>query len=200
MKNILLISIFSLLSLLAKGQAPANDFCTNAITVTPGETVTGETTSATVDNAVAPDCGSATTTGSGIWYKFTGTGETISLSTCNDADFDTSLSVFIGSCNTGLSCLAGNDDGNNCFGFTSQVEFNSILNEEYYILVHTFETETGIFDLTVSSTPTNPQPANDNCLLWHREPGLRLRLYDSGYLPGQPSPGQKCRRPNSLLW
>ena len=142
---------------------PANDFCTSAIDITCGETLAGTTVSATVDNAIAPNCGSATTTGPGVWYHFVGTGETITLSTCGDANFDTSISVFTGGCISGLTCLAGNDDGDGCASFTSLLNFNSQLAVDYYILLHTFDLASGTFNLTATCAPTAPPPANDDC-------------------------------------
>lgn len=142
-----------------------NDFCTNAITINCGTTVAGTTTDATTDEAIASNCGSnLINDGSvGVWYQFVGNGETITLSTCDDADYDTSIGVYSGSCTTGLTCVAGNDDGDGCSGFSSFLNFNSVLNEDYYILIDGYEDNIGDFNLTITCNPTPPPPANDNC-------------------------------------
>ncbi|SMD32782.1 Por secretion system C-terminal sorting domain-containing protein [Reichenbachiella faecimaris] len=147
-----------------------NDFCSEAITVAVGQTVSGNTTFATNDAAVAPACGSNFVDETdeqgasvGVWYRIVGNGETIKLSTCDFADFDTSISVYAGSCSTGLDCLAGNDDDDECSGNRSTVKFNSLEGHEYYVLVDGYDSDSGEFDMTVSSQPTIPPPANDNC-------------------------------------
>lgn len=134
----------------------ANDNCADAIAVTCGEVVSGSTIGATEDNAGT--CG-ATNTAPGVWYSFTGTGDFITVSTCNAANFDTKISVFTGTCGA-LTCVGGNDDGAGCAGFTSSFGFASDAGTEYLILVHGFLTETGDFDLSLScAAPVD----NDNC-------------------------------------
>ncbi|MBU2913272.1 BspA family leucine-rich repeat surface protein, partial [Reichenbachiella agariperforans] len=159
---------------------PSNDFCSDAITVTIGETVSGNTTFASNDAAVASSCGNNEVRNDndgenggisvGVWYKLVGNGETITLNTCtgDKYDFDdTSLSVYTGSCTTGLVCLAGNEDGEQAEcggdGYLARLSFNSVLDEEYFVLVDGYGDAKGEFDLITSSVPTTPPPANDNC-------------------------------------
>lgn len=151
------------LASLVMGQAPANDSCHQAIPVTCGTSVSGTTINSTLDSADAPVCGPASITAGGVWYSFVGTGDFVTLSTCDSATFDTKISVFTGPCG-GLSCVAGNDDGQDCTLLTSIVGFNSSLGVPYYILVHGFATETGDFTLSVTcSAPCTVFPANDIC-------------------------------------
>ena len=152
---------------------PSNDFCSGAITITIGETVTGNTTFATNDSNVASSCGSNEVRNDedgenggisvGVWYRLIGNGETVILSTCDFADFDTGISVYTGSCSAGLNCLSGNDDGEECEDFRSKLKFNSVVDEEYLILVDGYGSASGEFDLTITSQPTIPPPDNDNC-------------------------------------
>ncbi len=147
---------------------PVNDFCSNAIAVAVDEVVMGNTTFATSDANIAPDCGS-NNTGLGVWYRIVGNGETITLNTCSPNSFsDTSLSLFTGSCTEGLICEAGNDDAGipgECggAGFQSRLGFNSILDVEYFILVDGFESATGGFELSITSEPTPELPENEDC-------------------------------------
>ena len=152
-----------------------NDFCTDAVTIGIGETASGSTYEATGDGAIAPDCGSNFTnaeSGSmGVWYRMVGNGETITLNTCSGDKYafdDTSLSVYTGSCTTGLVCVAGNEDAeiaHECGseGYQARLKFNSEQGVDYFIIVDGFEGARGDFDLTTSSEPTLPPPANDNC-------------------------------------
>ena len=147
---------------------PANDLCSNAITVNVSDIVTGNTTFATSDESIAPDCGS-NNTGLGVWYRLVGTGETITLNTCSPNSFsDTSLSLFTGSCSEGLICVAGNEDAGilgECggSGFQARLGFNSEAGVEYLVLVDGFSGSIGEFELTITSAPTPELPANDDC-------------------------------------
>ena len=60
-----------------------------------GENVEGTTTGATSDGV--PFC-DVTQFSPGVWYSVTGTGNTMTASTCNQADFDTQISIFCGDC------------------------------------------------------------------------------------------------------
>lgn len=152
-----------------------NDFCTNAITVGIGTVTAGSTNDATNDENIAASCGGNDTSSGdgsvGVWYHMVGNGETINVSTCSGSKYsfdDTSLSIYTGSCVSGLTCLAGNEDAginNTCgsSGYQAETKFNSTLGVDYYILIDGYSSDAGDFDLTTSSTPTPAAPANDNC-------------------------------------
>ena len=125
---------------------PPNDLCSNAIPLGCGSSIAGTTVLATFDNV-----GTCTTsnTAPGVWYTVSGTGLPVTVSTCAGASYDTKISVFRGSCGT-LTCVGGNDDS--C-GLRSQVTFNSVAGETYYVLVHGFSAATGTFTLTTSQCP-----------------------------------------------
>ena len=124
---------------------PANDLCANAMSISCGQTASGTTIGATPDNA--PFCGTSNTS-PGVWYTFLGAGRSATVSTCNQANFDTKISVFSGSCG-GLVCVAGNDDAAGC-GLTSSVTFPAAPGVRYYVLVHGFSSATGNFSLTLT--------------------------------------------------
>ncbi|MBW1774006.1 MAG: IPTL-CTERM sorting domain-containing protein, partial [Deltaproteobacteria bacterium] len=93
-------------------------------------------------------CGTPVTA-PGVWYTVIGTGNTITVSTCNDADYDTKLSVYCTDCDTEFTCVTGEDDTSGC-GLTTEISFCSQAGQEYHILVHGFSDATGDFDLTVT--------------------------------------------------
>ena len=113
----------------------SSDTCAQAISVVvnalnPFQSIIGSTASATVD-AVTP-CSGAAPTGPGIWFKFLGTGNRVSLNTCNFATFDTTISIYCGSCGT-LNCIAANDD--DCEFGRSAVSVCTVAGREYFVLV-----------------------------------------------------------------
>ena len=136
-----------------------NDECAGATPIECGETLAGSTTDATFDDVGI--CGTSNTA-PGVWYSIVGNGGLITLSTCNQAAYDTKISIFTGGCGS-LVCLGGNDDGPGCAGFTSEFQFGSTLGETYLVLIHGFSSATGDFDLTASCLPPSTGEPNDDC-------------------------------------
>ncbi|HXH19331.1 MAG TPA: cohesin domain-containing protein, partial [Chitinophagales bacterium] len=138
---------------------PSNDDCANAIAMQCGDTLLGTTTNATVDavgfcNDINNNPISASAPG--VWYSFTGTGATVTVSLCHPGTtYDSKLTVVSGTCQT-FSCVLANDD---FCGLQSQVTFNSTPGTNYLIYVHGFGTETGDFEISL----TCESPANDDC-------------------------------------
>ena len=136
---------------------PSNDECANAMILpfTCDTTLVGQTTiAATFDNVGT--CGT-TNTAAGVWYEVPGHDGVITTSTCNQASYDTKISVFVGSCGS-LTCVGGQDDAAGCSGFTTEFSFFSNGALSYYIFVHGFGSATGNFDLTISrSTQGTPE-------------------------------------------
>lgn len=128
--------------------APANDSCANAQVVTAGSYAFC-TTNATTDGPAFSlgSCGQfATNVEKDVWFQFNAlsNGE-LTLSTCNDAYFDTVIAVY-GSILPGLSpCpseglslatfLTCNDDIQGCSGFSSHVTMNVTAGRSYKIRV-----------------------------------------------------------------
>ena len=137
-----------------------NDLCADAIEIQCGGiSVNGSTTGATFDDVGFCD---TSNTGPGVWYKFVGEGSEIVLSTCNQAAFDTKISIFSGECGA-LICVEGQDDAAGCAGYTTETD--PVITEvgtTYYVLVHGFGTATGDFTLTLSCEAPDP-PENDIC-------------------------------------
>lgn len=126
---------------------PLNDSCHNAIPVTAGTTV-GGTIDATVDNV--PTCLVGNNSTGGVWYKYTGLGDFVSLSLCNST-FDTRVRVFTGTCGA-LVCETGNDDS--C-STQSQVGWCSVDSTDYYILIYGNAGQEGIFTMEITESPVS---------------------------------------------
>lgn len=136
-----------------------NDECADAIEIACGQTLFGSTVGADTDDDVAPPCGIVTVNSPGVWYKLTGDGSNVTVSTCNAASYDTKISVYTNGCGT-LTCVAGNDDTPQCAALTSEVSFATTPGAEYLIMVHGFGGAVGDFALTISCAGA---PSNDNC-------------------------------------
>lgn len=143
-----------------------NDLCTNAITVGCGSSTTSSLVGSTNENQ--PVCGIPdvpTQNSAGVWYKFIGTGDDVTVSTgASSTNVDTRLAVYSGACGT-LTCLGGNDDISTS-NYRSEVLFSSDLGTEYYILVYSFSTTTpsAAITFTIScQAPCAPETLNDEC-------------------------------------
>ena len=137
--------------------APANDICTGAATLACGNTVTVNTSLATIDASGSGSCGTTITT-PGVWYRIVGNGQQMTLSTIGLTTADTKLMVFSGSC-TGLVCVGGNDDFT---GLQSSVTWNSVNGTTYFVLAALY-TGTGSFPMALSCVNPCPTPPNDLC-------------------------------------
>ena len=136
---------------------PTNDLCNDAIPVNCGDSISGSTDEATINNAPLAFCGTGNGA-PGIWYVIDGTGDDINVSLCGSS-FDTKIQVYEGGCDA-LTCIGGNDDA--C-GLQSDFSFRSDTFSSYYIYVYGFGTMTGDFTLDITCTPPPPLPTNDDC-------------------------------------
>ena len=161
-KKILLGFMFLLFSWNINAQVPANDLCMDAIAVNCGDVVTGSTANATESDEPTALCGSAINNGSapGVWYSFAGTGDLVSLSLCNNTDFDTQMLVYSGNC-FGPICIEGNDQGS-C-GNPSEVTFISDASTNYLIYVYGWVDQVGNYELSITCSSPPPPVTNDTC-------------------------------------
>jgi subtilisin-like proprotein convertase family protein len=134
---------------------PCNDLCADAEELFEGDSVVGATIGATDDGVLAA-CTSAAE-GPGVWYRYVAAGGMVTASTCDNADYDTQISVFRGDCSA-LICEASNDDASSCSGNTSEAVWDSAVGEEYLVVVHGFDGDVGAFTLTLSE----PFPDSDD--------------------------------------
>lgn len=124
---------------------PVNgDFCSMAINLPCGTSITGNTSLAYPD----PEAFNCVTSvdAPGIWFTFVGDGQNVVLSTCSQYGYDIKLNAYSGNC-TGLICVTGNDDFCNT---GSLVSFPTINGTTYYILVQGWNGQVGSFTLTRS--------------------------------------------------
>ncbi len=133
---------------------PPNDECAGAISMSCGDTVVGETDTATFD-ASAPVCVTGITA-PGVWYEFTDTTGLVTnytLSMCDGGtDYDSKITVYSGDCGA-LACVVDNDD--TC-GLQSEVSWQGDGLTTYYILVHGFGANTGNFSMALTCAPVPP--------------------------------------------
>ena len=92
-----------------------NSDCNQAEMINVGETVSGDTS---VDGGpqTAPFCGTSISA-DGVWFKTSGTGETLTASTCNQADYDTKISIYCADCED-FTCV--DSDSTGCAAFNSE--------------------------------------------------------------------------------
>ncbi|MSR62714.1 MAG: hypothetical protein EXS08_09765 [Planctomycetes bacterium] len=145
---------------------PANDECTAAIALgLPPASVTFDTTLATDD--IAAPCGVFSGPFSNVWYTVTGTGNTITATTCSAGTShpDTKISVFCGDCLAPV-CVTGNDDDFAC-GFNpffSTVSWCSQAGVNYLVTVGGFGSgQVGVVQLDVTDGGV-PCTATVQCL------------------------------------
>ena len=72
------------------------------------------------------------------------------FSTCNQADFDTQISIFNGDCPNGLECIANRDDSYGC-RVTTKLGTNLPGDDTYFILVSGYLRDVGIFNMSMTT-------------------------------------------------
>jgi len=89
---------------------------------------------ATEDSIEAPSC--FVQPMAGVWYRFMiAFPSTITVSTCNQADFDTQTAIYSGSTCGSLICKAFADNTEGCGSSTTRVVDDVIMAADIYILV-----------------------------------------------------------------
>ncbi|MCH7720303.1 MAG: hypothetical protein IH988_04855 [Planctomycetes bacterium] len=137
------------------GGGPANDDCEDAAPledgVTPFSTV-GAITDGPAYTGACIEFGDDQCN-QDIWYTYTaGCTGTVTVSTCNDANYDTRLAAYVGiGCPANNADIVGcNDDGAGCAGFSSILTFDANSGTDYLVRVGGFLDATGSGNLTVS--------------------------------------------------
>ncbi|MEM7246850.1 MAG: hypothetical protein AAF533_15970, partial [Acidobacteriota bacterium] len=137
-----------------------NDDCSTATVVTlvadgSTQSFSGDTCGASNTSTVF--CGTGDSLSGDVWFRFVGTGTTVTARLCDSGDrctggtFDTKLQVFEGSCGS-LVCIAGNDDG--CPGLKSQAAFATTPGSDYFVVVFGFaELDEGDYVLDLTAAP-----------------------------------------------
>lgn len=133
---------------------PFHDTCANAAAFPCGSPpATVSTLAATLDPT--PGCGPIAVA-PGVWFKIAGSGEPVTLSTCDAVtNFDTRISVYSGACGA-LTCIADNDDaGCGANPLASSVSFSTNCGEDYLVLVHGGKVGTDVGTFRLSQTCRN---------------------------------------------
>ncbi|WCO01152.1 T9SS type A sorting domain-containing protein [Psychroserpens ponticola] len=138
---------------------PPNDDFANAIALNCGDTVFGDTTTATLDEDDAPDATgfNADTDSPNMWYSFYGTGETLDLDTCLDGtDFDTEILVFTGTSGNLTLEASGYDDCNGTNSdYLAQASLVTSPGIQYWISVEGYNVGSiGAFEMSVTCSGT----------------------------------------------
>ncbi len=162
-KKILFSFIVVLIGMQVKAQVPTNDLCAGAIVVSCGDIITGDTTMAGESDEPTDACGTFNNSDAGgVWYSIAGTGDIITVSLCNNTDFDTQIAVYSGNCN-GQVCIGGNDQS--C-GNQSEFSFTSDASTDYLVYVYgwgTADNNAGPFELAITCQAPPPPVTNDLC-------------------------------------
>ncbi|MFM7133712.1 MAG: dockerin type I repeat-containing protein, partial [Planctomycetota bacterium] len=139
---------------------PDNDTCAGAQAITAGSFAFGNTGAG---GNTTVNCGTGTLYND-VWFTYGSSAYgQCTISTCNNANFDTMIAVFTGSCASGFSLVACNDDGAGCANYTSSVSFNTLCGVQYTVVVGGWSpTARGTGILSVSQGGTC-LPPNDAC-------------------------------------
>jgi len=120
---------------------PPNDTCASAAPLPlTGAVVTGF--NANGSSEALPGCAFDLVVGPTVWYTFTGTGNNVTLTTCNaGTNFDTILAVYCApnGCAGPFNCVGGNDDGAaacGVFATASTVTVPTVASQQYFVVVY----------------------------------------------------------------
>ena len=152
--------------------APVNTFCAGAVPIACGQSVSGTTigsVAAGMPNNLSPCLsGRSGVSYPGVWYRFVGTGDDITLRTCDPrTDLTSRIFVYSGNC-VSYSCLINNYYDLACTALqgAATVSFRSTAGTNYLFFIEPSNTVNGMpgnanFVLSVSCTPP-PCPAPTN--------------------------------------
>lgn len=148
----------------AWAQAPANDDCAGAVTLTPGATCTttaGTTVGATQSQAPIACNGFTSSNAADVWYKFVATGTTHVITVASP--FDGVLESFSGSCTALISMGCADDAVSN--GSETMTMTGLTVGSTYYFRYYGYTSGTTPNNGTLTACVTGAPavPANDNC-------------------------------------
>lgn len=142
---------------------PANDECSGATQIVMGENAFSTLGATTSGPSLPVSCneGAGTQMNNDVWYFYLSfCNGTLSISTCNDATFDTRIAVYDygdGCAGADAAVLACNDNGPGCADGTSTVEFSAQAGKAYLVRVgSTSGTGTGTLTLSCADAPPPP--------------------------------------------
>ncbi len=150
-------------------QPPANDTCATAATLPlTGAVLAGSNVNGQGDDL--PGTAFDLVDGSAVWYTFVGTGNDVTVTTCDAATaLDTVLHVYCApnSCAGPFNRVAGNDDdATPCAAVAgaSMVTFPTIAATRYYVVVNGFNGTENVFRISATQgAPSAAATCADNC-------------------------------------
>ena len=143
--------------------APTNDLCANATSL-PCATVN---LAGTTVNTVSESAPQGVSSNYGVWYKFTGDGQSTTISTIAGAGFDHELLIMSGTvCGAAYTQITDQDAGGS--GGTETYTFTSTLGTQYYVYIAYYSTSgttanEGTFTISRSCVAAPVPPSNDAC-------------------------------------
>ncbi|MDO7873223.1 zinc-dependent metalloprotease family protein [Hymenobacter sp. ASUV-10] len=139
---------------------PANDLCANALPLTCGVRVTGNTENSTATGDPTAFC-DVSVDGGGVFYALRTAGGAVNITMCDAVTtYDSKLFVYQGPCGGPYTCVVGNDDtrANGC-SQPASVNFNAVAGATYLVFVSGYGSETGSFALLATCAPLATAPA-----------------------------------------
>ncbi len=143
---------------------PANDNCPNAIVLTPSASCVGVSGNVGVasNSGIAVSAGCPTSNpDDDVWYTFTATGTSHTISVTGSASFDPGFEVFTGPCGA-LSSVICNAPGGVPGTTITTILTPTVIGTQYWVRVYDYGVAypgTTTFTICV----LNPPPANDDC-------------------------------------
>ena len=130
----------------------ANDACADATSISCATSDLAGTTIGAVSET-AP----TSVSGYGVWYKFTGDGSSVTLSSFS-ADFDLAISLFSGTCGS-LTLISSTD--NYSALYSEDYTFTSVNSTSYYVYISHYSSygtssNVGDFVISMSTAPASP--------------------------------------------
>ncbi|MGK4568082.1 hypothetical protein [Flavobacterium sp. 3HN19-14] len=152
-------------TVVATVDVPSNDNFANAIPISCGASVTGNTTNASNDQPNPAVFGVNSQLTQNVWYSYNGGGvpKLVTVSLCNSS-YDTSLLIATGTAGN-LTYIAGGDNNCGTNGNRSTATFNSDGVTTYWIMVrggNQFVYGAYVLDLSCAA-PCTPAMTNDDC-------------------------------------
>lgn len=144
---------------------PENNECSAAVALNKEDpTASGSSLQATIDFPIGNNCVVPLDT-PGVWYEIEGTGKGVEVSTCQDNDFNSVISVFKGGCNQ-LDCVAGTSaiDSKCSDGQGVATSFFGENDTKYHVYVHGKSTSSNsVGDFTLSYSEFEVLEQNEFC-------------------------------------
>lgn len=133
--------------------APTNDKCEDALLIASGRHDFSTLLADTDGPSESPPWCSQYSDGIGadIWFRYVSScaGE-VTASICGMADYDTRIEIWQGGCGGEGELVACNDDGPECTGFTSMVQFDGECGVEYLVRVGGYDAAWGTGTLEIT--------------------------------------------------